>query len=31
MRWICLLGVRVAVERKGWMVFAIGNYDYGIF
>ena len=27
-RWICLLGVQVAVEREGWMVLAIGNYDY---
>ena len=31
MRSICLLGVQVAVERKGWMVLAIDNYDYGIF
>ena len=31
MRSICLLGVQVAVERKGWMVFAIDNYEYGIF
>ena len=31
MRSICLLGVPVAVERKGWMVLAIDNYDYGIF
>ena len=31
MRSICLLGVQVAVEREGWMVLAIGNYDYGIF
>ena len=28
---ICLLGVQVAVEGKGWMVLAIDNYDYGIF
>ena len=28
MRSICLLGVQVAVEREGWMVLAIGNYDY---
>ena len=31
MRSICLLGVQVAVERKGWMVLAIDNYDYGSF
>ena len=30
-RSICLLGVQVAVEGKGWMVLAIDNYDYGIF
>ena len=30
-RSICLLGAQVAVERKGWMVLAIDNYDYGIF
>ena len=28
MRSICLLGVQVAVEGKGWMVFAIDYYDY---
>ena len=28
---VCLLGVQVAVEGKGWMVLAIDNYDYGIF
>ena len=28
MRSICLLGVQVAVEGEGWMVFAIDNYDY---
>ena len=28
---ICLLGVQVAVEEKGWMVLAIDNYDYDIF
>ena len=28
---ICLLGVEVAVEREGWMVLAIDNYDYGVF
>ena len=27
MRWICLLGLQVAVEGKGWMVLAIDNYD----
>ena len=27
MRSICLLGVQVAVEGKGWMVLAIDNYD----
>ena len=31
MRSICLLGVQVAVEGKGWMVLAIDNYDYGMF
>ena len=31
MRSICLLGVHVAVEGKGWMVLAIDNYDFGIF
>ena len=31
MRSICLLGVQVVVEGKGWMVLAIDNYDYGIF
>ena len=31
MRSICLLGVQVAVEGKGWIVRAIYNYDYGIF
>ena len=31
MRSICLLGVQVAVEGKGWMVLAIDNYDYGGF
>ena len=31
MRWICLLGLQVAVEGKGWMVLAIDNYDYGSF
>ena len=31
MRSICLLGIKVAVEGKGWMVLAIRNYDYGIF
>ena len=30
MRSICLLGVQVAVEEEGWMVFAMDNYDYGI-
>ena len=28
---ICLLGVQVTVEGKGWMVLVINNYDYGIF
>ena len=28
---ICLLGVQVAVEGKGWMNLVIDNYDYGIF
>ena len=27
MRSICLLGVQVAVEGKGWMVLAVDNYD----
>ena len=31
MRSICLLGVQVTVEGKGWMVLAIDNYNYGIF
>ena len=31
MSLICLLGVEVAVEGKGWMVLVIDNYDYGIF
>ena len=31
MRSICLLGVQLAVEGKGWMVLATDNYDYGIF
>ena len=31
MRTICLLGVQVADEGKGWMVLAVNNYDYGIF
>ena len=31
MSLICLLGVQVAVEGKGWMVLAMDNYDYGIF
>ena len=31
MRSLCLPGVLVAVEGKGWMVLAIDNYDYGIF
>ena len=31
MRSICLLGVQVAVEGKGWMVLAIDNYDYAYF
>ena len=31
MRSICLQGVQVAVEGKGWMVLAIDSYDYGIF
>ena len=30
MRSICLLGVQVAFEGEGWMVFGIDNYDYGI-
>ena len=30
MRSICLLGVQVAVEGKGWMVPVIDNYHYGI-
>ena len=30
MRSICLLGVQVAVEGKGWMVLAIDNYDQGL-
>ena len=28
MRSICLLGVQVAVEGKGWMVLAKDNYYY---
>ena len=28
MRSIFFLGVQVAVEGKGWMVFAIDSYDY---
>ena len=31
MRSICLLGVQVTVEGKGWMVLVIHNYDNGIF
>ena len=31
MHSICLLGVQVVVEGKGWMVLAIDNYDCGIF
>ena len=31
MRSICLLGVQVAVEGKGWMVLAIDNYGYFFF
>ena len=31
MHSICLLGVQVAVEGKGWMVLGIDNYDDGIF
>ena len=31
MRSICLLGVQVAVEGKGWVVLGIDNYDYSIF
>ena len=35
MRSICLAGVQVAVEGKGWMqewmVLAIDKYDYSIF
>ena len=30
MRSICLLGVQVAVEGKGWMVLAIDNYVWHI-
>ena len=30
-RSICLLGVQVVVEGKGWMILAIDKYDYGIF
>ena len=30
-RPICFLGVRVAVEGKGWTVLAIDYNDYGIF
>ena len=30
MRSLCLPGVQVAVEGKGWMVLAIDNYDYSI-
>ena len=28
---ICVLGIQVAVEGKGWIVLAIDNYDFGIF
>ena len=28
---ICLLGMQVAVEGKGWIVLTMDNYDYGIF
>ena len=31
MRWICLLGVQVAFEGKGWMVLVIDNYDLAYF
>ena len=31
MSLICLLGIQVAVEGKGWMELATDNYDYGIF
>ena len=31
MRSICLLGVQVAVEGKGWMVLVMDNYDYVMF
>ena len=31
MRSICLLGVQVAVEREGWMVLVVDEYDYDIF
>ena len=31
MRSICLLGVQVAVEGKGWMVLDVDNYDYIMF
>ena len=31
MRSICLIGVQVAVERKGWMILPIDKYDYGLF
>ena len=30
-RSICLIGVQVAVEREGWIILAIGKYDYGLF
>ena len=31
MRWMCLIGVQVTVEREGWMILAINKYDYGLF
>ena len=31
MHSICMLGVQVAVEGKGWMVLAVDNYDYNMF
>ena len=31
MRSICLMGVQVAVEREGWIIFPIDKYDMVYF
>ena len=31
MRSICLMGLQVAVEREGWMIFPIDKYDMVYF